>query len=104
MEERQRKLDEATKEAYERKKYQSSVWGLFADGPYVFAYVAHDDETQKRAYDVFDTGTGAYLSTVTFPARPHAIRNGFFYISEKDMAGFTVVRKYRIDPTVYHKR
>ena len=93
------------KEIMKDKKYNSPVLKLIADGQYIFVMSNRKNDNNELFTDVFNTDTGAYVSSLYLLENPHLIHNGYvYYFVYAKEDEFTRIEKYKIDPAVYGNR
>jgi len=100
--EERKKLEKVLRE----RKYWQAVQSVEFDRNYIFIYLKNEDEKGNKLIEVYDADADMFVSS--FYCTPdfyesNLIKNGYLYNFDFDKEGFTVVKKYKIQPSVYGK-
>lgn len=109
LENMQKTLDENRTKRLEEVEYYSGVRDLLTDGDFIFIFTYEWIENEGHVVHVIDSRTGIRVNITYFPfipvsnTEPMVIKNGYAYRLTKNIDGFKIVQKYKIDPKVYGK-
>ncbi len=105
-----RNLFRAVDERLRQEDHKASLLGIYTDRQFVFAMTYSMRDTSHVLTDVFDTNQGIYIGSMYLPCYQYSmpslacIRDGYAYeISDyrAEDPEEPLIRKYRIDPSVF---
>jgi len=98
-------MAEKSKKLMKDSRYFPPIEDIFCDKNLLFVKLGKNPLKKDYLYDIIDLNSGEFYMSIIVPDSLdfYCIKNGYAYRLKTGRDIFTVVEKYRIDPTVYGK-